>query len=111
MTPKKIIYSKNATIVFWQDGSKTIVKREKGVKDDKYSAVCAALAKKTYGSNSHFKKLIKDAENAKEIPKKKPQGVSMSEILSKSKISYQPPTFSGEAQIPINFPDDLRRLW
>lgn len=46
MTPKKIIYSKNATIVFWQDGSKTIVKREKGVKDDKYSAVCAALAKK-----------------------------------------------------------------
>lgn len=97
MTPKKIIYSKNATIVFWQDGSKTIVKREKGVKDDKYSAVCAALAKKTYGSNSHFKKLIKDAENAKEIPKKKPQkkpqGISISEILSKNKISHKPPTY------------------
>lgn len=69
MIPKKIIYSGRATIVFWQDGTKTVVKREKGAKDDKYQAVCSALAIKTYGTNSHFKKLIKEAEKAKKIPK------------------------------------------
>lgn len=63
--PRKIIYNGVATIVFWDDGTKTVVKRAKGTKDDRYNAFCAALAKKMYGTNSTLKKCIKDAENAK----------------------------------------------
>jgi len=66
-TPAKIIYNGVATVVFWEDGTKTVVKRSEGTKDDKYNAFCAALAKKVYGTNSRLKNCIKDAENAKRV--------------------------------------------
>lgn len=62
-TPKKIIYNGPATIVFWTDGTKTIVKRSKKDKDNKYNAFCAALAKKIFGSNN---KIINIVKNGKE---------------------------------------------
>lgn len=56
--PRRIVKNGPATIVFWWDGTKTVVKRKKGDKDDIYSAFCAALAIKLYESNSHVKKMI-----------------------------------------------------
>ena len=35
-TPKKIIFNGPATVVFWKDGTKTVVKRAKKDKDNKY---------------------------------------------------------------------------
>lgn len=58
-TPKKIIKSADRTIVFWKDGTKTIVKRSDDAVDDAYSAFCAALAQKIYGSNSQVKKILR----------------------------------------------------
>ena len=72
LTPAKIIYNGVATVVFWCDGTKTVVKRSCGAKDDKYNAFCAALAKKVYGSNSKLKKSIENAENAKSVKKNMP---------------------------------------
>ena len=60
---KKIIYNGPATIVFWTDGTKTIVKRSKKDKYNKYNAFCAALAKKIFGSNN---KIINIVKNGKE---------------------------------------------
>lgn len=57
--PKKIIYNGPATIVFWEDGTKTIVKRAKKEKDNKYNAFCAALAKKIFGNNSRVNAIVK----------------------------------------------------
>lgn len=93
MIPKKIIYSGRATIVFWQDGTKTVVKREKGAKDDKYQAVCSALAIKTYGTNSHFKKLIKEAEKAKKIPKEPKEvcAIDLPRITNKNRRMLETP--------------------
>lgn len=54
----KIIYSGNRTIVFWKDGTKTIVKCAKEQEFDEYSGFVAAFAKKAFGSTSHIKKLI-----------------------------------------------------
>lgn len=54
----RILKSGNATIVFWADGTKTIVKRAEDEPDNPYNAFCAALAKKLYGSNSAVKKLV-----------------------------------------------------
>ncbi len=62
LIPKKIIKSGDRTIVFWKDDTKTIVKRSDDAEDDLYSAFCAALAKKVYGSNSQVKKILRMAE-------------------------------------------------
>jgi len=58
-TPKRILRSGPATIVFWQDGTKTIVKLSEGEEDNAYSAFTAALAIKIFGSNSKLKKMVK----------------------------------------------------
>lgn len=59
-TPERILRSGRATIVFWGDGSKTVVKLQDGEPDDPYLALLAALGKKIYGSNSKIKKLISE---------------------------------------------------
>ena len=59
-TPTKIIRSGPVTVIFWEDGTKTLVRRAKGAPDDPYLAFCAGLAKKIYGNNSKVKKLIEE---------------------------------------------------
>ena len=54
----KILQSGNRTIVFWSDGTKTIVKRSDDEKDDPYVAFASALAIKTYGTNSKVKRIV-----------------------------------------------------
>ena len=57
-TIKKIIFNQKACIVFWKDGTKTIVKRKENDKFDKYAAVAQAIAKHLYGSTSAFHKMV-----------------------------------------------------
>ena len=54
----RIIFSPPATIVFWKDGTKTVVKCAKGEPFSEYNGFSAALLKKVFGSNSAVKKLI-----------------------------------------------------
>ena len=56
--PEQILKRGRATIFFWKDGSKTVVKRSKGEPDDTYSAFVNALAKKMFGSRTAVKKLV-----------------------------------------------------
>lgn len=60
---KRIIYNDPATIVFWNDGTKTVVKRGENEKFNKYTAFCAALAKKMYGNNSRVNKIVNEGED------------------------------------------------
>lgn len=58
--PKCIYYyDNNYTTVLWNDGTRTTVKLSDDDIYDEYSAFCAALAKRIYGSNSRIKKIIK----------------------------------------------------
>lgn len=59
--PKDIIRNGPATIVFWKDGTKTVVKLKEGTPDDQYSAFCIALAKKIFGSGNRVNKIAKKA--------------------------------------------------
>jgi hypothetical protein len=70
--PIRIIYNDPATIVFWDDDTKTVVKRAKGEKFNKYNAFCAALAKKIYENNSQVRKIVESGEEQikKDIQKK-----------------------------------------
>lgn len=57
--PQRIVYSGNRTIVFWNDGTKTIVKLRDGDEFDEYLGFIAAYAKKMFKSTSRLKKFIK----------------------------------------------------
>ena len=63
--PIKIIKQGPATIVFWRDGTKTVVKRAEGEPDDDYAAFTAAVAKKVYGSGSKIKSLLRKTKTAR----------------------------------------------
>ena len=54
---KRVVYHEPATIVFWTDGTKTVVKCIDGQPYEKYAGFCAALAKKIYGGTSTAKKI------------------------------------------------------
>ena len=57
--PNRILKSGNRTIVFWSDGTKTIVKRAEDEPDNDYAAFTAALGIKIFGSNSALRRMIK----------------------------------------------------
>lgn len=67
----RILKSGDRTIVFWADGTKTIVKRAEDEPDNEYSAFTAALGIKLYGSNSALKRMIHDKTDY-QFPKAKP---------------------------------------
>lgn len=60
---EKVIFNDPATIVFWRDGSKTVVKAQ-NEPFDKEKGLAMAIAKKVYGNEGNyyneFKKFIKD---------------------------------------------------
>lgn len=58
LCPEKIITNKDATVVFWLNGDKTVVKRMKGDRYDVYNAFCAAFAKHMYGSTTAVHKVV-----------------------------------------------------
>ena len=57
---ERIVRNGPATIVFWSDGTKTIVKKSADAPDDMYYAFTAAFAKKCFGSNSQIRKIIRE---------------------------------------------------
>lgn len=57
--PKEIIYNDAATIVYWADGTKTVVKCNENDEYSEYSGFVAAVAKKMYGGTGPINQIIK----------------------------------------------------
>ena len=77
LTPKKIIHNGPATIVFWKDGTKTIIRLNDYDNDNPYFAFVSALAKKIFGNNSKVNKIVSMTEFPEEKKSKgKQKGVS-----------------------------------
>lgn len=55
---KNIIFNDPATIVYWQDGTKTVVKTMHGDTFNEEYGVAMAYMKKIFGSSTGFKKLV-----------------------------------------------------
>lgn len=53
---KKVIFHKPATIVYWDDGSKTVVKVNKGERWDKEKGLAMAIIKKKFGLKEFLEK-------------------------------------------------------
>lgn len=80
-TPKRILKSGNRTIVFWEDGTKTMVKRSKKEADNLYSAFTAALAIKIFGTNSKLQRMIKRKTEVQISKKKQKQDQDLSDQI------------------------------
>ena len=63
--------SGRTTVVFWKDGTKTVVRLPIGEQPDDYDAFTAALAKKIFGNNSTVKRIVAETVVAPESKKKK----------------------------------------
>lgn len=55
---ERVIFHDPATIVYWKDGTKTVVKAN-NEKFDKEKGLLAAIAKKVYGNKGSFNNVIK----------------------------------------------------
>ena len=66
----RIIFNDPATIVFWNDGTKTVVKCQEGQTFNPYFGFCAAIAKKLYGSNSILNRIVETYLEKEEDPRK-----------------------------------------
>ena len=55
--PKKVIFHNPATIVFWNDGTKTVVKRQKGDRWDPEKGLAMAYIKKFIGLKEFYRNL------------------------------------------------------
>lgn len=61
----RIIFNNPATIVFWKDGTKTVVKVAEDTEFNHYWGFCSALAIKMFGSNHAVKSMIRKNCNVK----------------------------------------------
>ena len=68
--PKTITFKGNVTIVWWKDGTKTVVRLAEGEPYSKFHAFCAAVAKKLFGSASKIQKQI-DEHDVDQIAERK----------------------------------------
>ena len=63
---KKVIFNDPATIVYWKDETKTVVKCQKGDDFDQEKGFAMAFLKKCWGNNGNFndklRKIIKEAK-------------------------------------------------
>lgn len=69
--PERVVYSGPKTIVFWPDGTKTMVSLMEGEKHDEYGAFCAAFLKKMFGSTHKAKKFLNSIKVVQEPKVKK----------------------------------------
>lgn len=51
---KNVIFNDPATIVFWEDGTKTVVKCQDGDEFDPEKGLAMAIAKKAYGNKGNY---------------------------------------------------------
>lgn len=61
---KKVIFNDPATIVFWSDGTKTVVKRASNEPWDPEKGLAMAIVKKAFGNSDAYYKTFKDIMNA-----------------------------------------------
>lgn len=58
-TIKKVIFHDPATIIYWEDGTKTVVKVQNGEKFDPEKGMAMAICKKTHGNDGSYYEAFK----------------------------------------------------
>lgn len=83
---KNVIFNDPATIVFWNDGTKTIVKAQDGDIFDPEKGLAMAISKKALGNKSNYCKIFKKWLPEEEDKKEYEPNLVASPIKSRTKI-------------------------
>ena len=75
---KNVIFNYPATIVFWEDGTKTVVKCQDGDEFDREKGLAMAIVKKSYGNKGSYCNKLK-----KWLPKEEPVDTNRSIFVPK----------------------------
>lgn len=67
---EKVVFNDPATIVFWKDGTKTVVKAQNNEKYDPEKGLAMAIAKKTMGNKGNYYNEIKKWVESYEWPRR-----------------------------------------
>lgn len=67
--PAQVIFNPPATIVYWEDGDKTVVRCDNDVFSEEFGYAMACM-RKAYGSRANFKAQFKNAFRPQQKPKK-----------------------------------------
>lgn len=59
MQIERVIFNAPATVVYWKDGTKTVVKCQDGDKYSKETGLAMAIVKKVYGNNGTYNDIMK----------------------------------------------------
>ena len=69
---RRVVFNDPATIIFWEDNTKTVVKCMKSQPFEKYAGFAAACMKKMFGSTSRAKAIMNEcADEQVKVEKKK----------------------------------------
>ena len=99
---ERVIFNPPATIVFWMDGTKTVVKAMEGEKFEKYAGFAMACMKKMFGSTGRAKAILAECDDTREIrPKSEPK--KLEPKPQKSSFVPKTPTFSWEDIVKVIF--------
>lgn len=55
---RELVFNNPATIIFWEDGTKTIVKTQNGEAFDKEKGFCMAVVKKLFGNEGNYYNIV-----------------------------------------------------
>lgn len=75
----RVVFNDPATIVFWEDGTKTVVKCAKDQTFERYAGFIAACAKKMFGSTSRAKAIMEECAYDQPPKVKKERAVGLRE--------------------------------
>lgn len=70
LTPKQVIFNPPATIVYWEDGTKTVVKADNDTFSEEFGYAMACM-RKVYGTRAEFKAQFKNAIRPQQLAQKK----------------------------------------
>lgn len=62
---KELVFNDPATIIFWEDGTKTIVKTQNSEPFDKEKGFCMAIVKKLFGNKGNYYNIVNEWINKK----------------------------------------------
>lgn len=83
--PTKILRNGRATVVFFADDTKVVVKLPEGVEDSDYNAFCAAITKKMFGTNARIKSKIEKITEAVPTDEEKKEAAKKAKEEAKAK--------------------------
>jgi len=83
--PTKILKNGRATVVFFADDTKVVVKLPEGVEDNDYNAFCAAITKKMFGTNTRIKRKMELITEIAQTPEEKKEAIQQAKLEAANK--------------------------